>query len=442
MPGGGSELNFTAETQEALRNLQRVIDQQEKLVQKYTRDNERMRGAMRQQATEARQANNEAFGPRVLSQISAYATGFASIAGVVRLGTAAVAEFKRESQGALQSIQSLTGTLSPAAAQARSGQEFAETRNIAMALAKKSGMSLQQAGGLATTLTGYGMAGEWETYAQLQGITDPTRAAEAIGGLRVMGVQGTSRSVLGQLLAANRTAKGDVGQLGMAMSKVMQYTKGTGMEGSELLAALSVASRTTRRADTAATAIGELAQGISRRGIGGGGLLSGVEELTRRGYSEQQLERILGAEGARGYNILSSAVGQTRGVRQEILEARQGDVLQDVYTRLEQDPITGAQRQMDRLKRLAEIKELGTRGDFATTYETTTEIVRAGTAEMGYLDPMRWGARLAGMAQGAIGGVMGDNPIARATKEGVRDGMTGGHAGPNAAPGDRVDVGR
>ena len=427
---GTSELRFSADANDALRKMQQMADQQEKFIRRQVAANDRLRAAAKEQRQEAVQAHEDAYGSGAQAKITQFVTRLASIGVVVQGARLAMAEFAREGREAVAQATKLAGGITPAAGQARSFAELEQASQTQIALRLRSGMSGEAAGALSTTLLGYGRLGDAMTYAQLQGVSDPTQAAHGVESMRTAGAGGGTADILGRLVLAGRTARSaDYGVLGLAQAQLMSRAKGTGFGEEQMLAALAVSSRATRSPMAASEGLGELAQAMAKRRIGGGDLFGGVEELRGRGYSAERLERLLGGSGAQAYQRLEGNLDLARSTEREIRGTPGADVLEDMDAMVKTGSLTGLQRRKDITRARAEIAELRTQSG-ALQNELMADQTREETADLNVFSRMSIRA-LEWMQPRANA----DQHLAD-TITGAMKMLTGGSIGPREQPGD------
>jgi hypothetical protein len=374
---GGSRLTFSTETADALRQMQKIANEQEKFIQKQVAQNERLRSAAKQQRQEAVEGNEATFGSSAVGKLQAYVAGVLTIGTAFRLVTAGVREYAREQREALASLKMFGAGAMPAAAQAATPAEFNAASATAVRLRATTGMPIAAAGALSSTLLGYGRLGDWSVYSKLHGVSDPQQAVLGVEAMRTVGAQGTTEDLLGRLVMAGRTARSaDYGQLGTAYAGVMGRAKGTGFGEDQLLAALAVSSRATRSPMTAGEQLGELAQAMGKRRIGGGDLFAGVEELRGRGLSASRLEKMLGSTGAVAFQRLESQLPLARSTASNIRGAPGAGVLDMMQAMISGDPIAGATRRIELATGAADVAEMESVGGAAAMTAERTERTR------------------------------------------------------------------
>ncbi len=325
---------------------------------------------------DAGEAHKRAFGDDAARSLKNYVTGMLSVSAVIGTATAALRAYHEERKRGAESIRGAAaaqGELAqlaggdPAKLQ-RMMDEVRRTR-------EETGMGAAEAARLQFTLEGMGLADKREFFSRFRGIVgDPNALAEAAVTLQTAfgaGETGGVENIVSKLFAGAGASKTDVSGLATALTQFAQPARAIGTTDEEAIALQSVLTNALKSPEVAGTQLKALATTMGRRGVGGRGLLGGMEgmqalmdqtvrELPAGAVAEEEIQKLFGSDEA-----LSAfrAIQQNLPQILEITRSVRGEDRPDLARRIQESrmgvPSLAASMERDRAEQARLIKEEG-----------------------------------------------------------------------------------
>lgn len=249
----------------------------------------------------------------MLANFGKSAAGFASIATAVDLATKALQFHNQELEKAGQRQRGAEFGL--AALSQLAGGDVGKMRQMVEEAKKtsvESGLDLNASANLQSQLENFGIGDQRKLFADLVGtVRDPGALAEAAVTLRdAFGADetGDMRAIINKALGASAESKTDVNQLLTGSAQIAPGIAAIGGSDEEAMAALATLSRGRASPEMAATEIQALAKVIMRQGLGGQGLLAGMDAVGQQiaGMGDADKLKFFGdVEGFKAFSTLS-----------------------------------------------------------------------------------------------------------------------------------------
>ena len=262
------------------------------------------------------------------SSLVRMATNFVSIAAAIGLAKKAQQELNEERRRGAEGIKEAEFSY------AKLGQVATSEADLRHLIAEseksrhETGMTAREAGDLQFSLRSMGADPDREFFASLYQATGQQPLAVAEGAKTLVAAMGTKevgtvRQAANKLLVASRASKTSVEKLGPAAAIPAQQAKMAGASDEELLA--SMASMTAglgtgeSAANLAGTQLASLSTALVKLGMGGKGILAGVEQIEKLGLSDAALMEKLGRkEAVSGFKLISENKAEIRKLMVEI----------------------------------------------------------------------------------------------------------------------------
>ncbi len=190
-------------------------------------------------------------------------------------------------------------------------EEMARMFAAAKKTSTDAGIPLEDAGRLQFNLESFGIAKFRKMFADLVGtVDDPSALAEASVTMQTaFGKKeaGGIRAIINKGLAASSVSKTTLNQMLTSMAQAAPGLKQVGSTDEESLAALAILSKARKSSDVAATELDALSAVMMKKGLGGKGLLGGMDAIKKAiaGKSDAEALKFFGRkEGYKGYQTL------------------------------------------------------------------------------------------------------------------------------------------
>jgi hypothetical protein len=113
-----------------------------------------------------------------------------------------------------------------------------------------------------------------------------------------------------------------VGEFAPAVSIAAQSAKSIGASDEELMATVSMLSKSTKSAETAGTQVGRFSAFLAKKGMGGKGILEAAKEINAKGLSAKALTRFIPEENARkGFQAIIGQMGEIEQTKAAVEQA-------------------------------------------------------------------------------------------------------------------------
>lgn len=321
-------LEMTADELKALRAMQRLQRQQEKIEQKMkdvAKSGQRAGNTIRRSF---KKTQDEAFGPRAISQIKSYAASFLSVTAAVQGVTSAIRAMDQARQAA--------GTRAAGAeagfaqlAQLSGGNPLQLQRDIqtATALFASGGAGSQdEASRILFSAKSAGFENELGVLADLYGIVPDTAGLARSSATLISSFGRAETGGLTQTISkgfgASAFSPSSVDALLQAAAGGAEFANQLGLSDEELLAAIAVAATGAGSAEQGGVNVAELLGSlVEKGGFVGKPLEESIREISASGRTPDQLKAFFGRKSAvKGFGILSRQLDTEGG----FLEALQG----------------------------------------------------------------------------------------------------------------------
>jgi hypothetical protein len=149
---------------------------------------------------------------------------------------------------------------------------------------REHGLTADEAHNLQFALMSMGEEKEREYFAGFKGIADPRGLVESVSTIKAAfgeGPTGGTRAIANRMIAAAGLSKTTIEQFGPAVTIAAQTTREIGGTDAELLGTMAIMSRATKDADVAGTQVAALEKTLIKQGLGGKGILAGVDRIQK-----------------------------------------------------------------------------------------------------------------------------------------------------------------
>lgn len=270
-------IRFTSSDEQATKT---IADLQAKVA----RLNDELKSTGRQAASSGKHVK-DSFGGTALKELQNYVTGLVTLTaaiGAAKIAFAAMAAERQRASGGMTEAMPPIAQL--ATVSGGSAQRMADLIKAVRASQLETGMTATDAARLQFQLESVGLGAERQRFAKLRlaGL-DAGRLAESTSTMRAaFGAQaGTVEQMLDMLMMGAAASKTTAEMFGGAASVSAKPVQAIGGTPAEAIASLSIMSRATKSAEVAATQQRALAEVIAEKGLGGQGLLAGVEAIRK-----------------------------------------------------------------------------------------------------------------------------------------------------------------
>ncbi len=341
-----AEISFLADDHQAVRAAQRLREEIDKAA-----------AAGVDLGVKTTRATNDAKGGFDSLATSALKMGL-SVAGVaaqLKFVIDAMKEAEQLRKQAAQDQIASTRSTMPLVQLAKDADDLKRMKDEVRRSRIEFGMDAKAAADLQFTLESSGITQNRRRYAGISGIDDPSKLAEGAQTLvRAMPGTGTDIQMANMMLSASQQSKTRLGQFAPAATLAAQEAGRIGTAPEELLGVLADATMALKSADMAGTGIARVASLIWKKGLGGKGLVKGMEELKKEveGMNEEEMNTFFGdLRGTRAYLAIMGNKERVQAtierVRAEKNKGPESDYLARMAKMVEEDEEIRSVRRLD-----------------------------------------------------------------------------------------------
>lgn len=367
------KLEITGNDARAVKALQRVLDQQDKLFQK----------------------SKKGFGDELPNSTTAWITrlgGILPVLTAIESGLNAITNAQKRAQDSLSEQGRSFGALAQLAGGDKSAlqnlmgmarQTYAEGGAASLSAAAQQVFRLQSAGltseadrRLASRIQGVGLTADAGAFLE---------SAKKVQTAAGTGEAGSIENILSKALVAGKYGIGDVSQIMESTVRGAPLLRGLGMSDEDLTAAVTLLSQTTRSPEMAGTNVASLLRSLTESGkFQGLGIAGSVQKISEMAPTPQAAMKLLGREEAyQAYRNIADNMGAFSQIRGEVDAAQRGTgLLNQVIMSAETDPVIAMERERNMARAGRTLAEQGM-GATRTREQINADMAAAGAMRRG-----------------------------------------------------------